>query len=43
MVRSNAEAEYKTMTLVICEIIWLKQLLKEPKFESFQMHVVCDN
>jgi len=27
--RSSAEAEYRAMPLVTCELIWLKQLLKE--------------
>ena len=32
------------MTLVTCELIGLKQLLKVLKYElSFQMHLICDN
>lgn len=27
--RSKAKNEYKVMTLVTCELIWLKQFLKE--------------
>ena len=29
LARSSAETEYRTMTLVACELIWLKQLRKE--------------
>ena len=32
--RSSAEAEYRAMALVTCELIWLKQLLKELQFEN---------
>jgi len=32
--RSSAEAEYRVMALVACELIWLKQLLKELQFEK---------
>jgi len=32
------------MTLVICELIWLKQLFNEPKFEkNSQMLLICAN
>jgi len=42
--RSSAEAEYKAMASVTCELIWLKQLLKELKFEEdIQMMLTCDN
>ena len=42
--RSSAEAEYRAMALVICELIWLKQLLKELQFEeATQMTLICDN
>jgi len=42
--RSSAEVEYKTMTSTTCELIWLKQLLKELRFEEFtQMTLICDN
>jgi len=42
--RSNAEAKYTTITLILCELIWLKQLFKEHKFEeSSEIHLVCDN
>ena len=27
--RSSVEAEYKVMALAACELIWIKQLLKE--------------
>jgi len=44
MKRSKAKAKYKTVTLFTYESMWLKQLLKELKFEeSFQMHLLCDN
>lgn len=42
--RSSAEAEYKAMVLVTCELIWLKQLLKELQFEEARpMTLICDN
>ncbi|KAL1291116.1 hypothetical protein AAHE18_20G178400 [Arachis hypogaea] len=42
--RSSAEAEYRAMALATCELIWLKQLVKELKFcESSKMELVCDN
>ena len=42
--RSSAEAEYKVMALAACELIWLKQLLKELQFgEVTQMTLICDN
>ena len=44
MTRSSAEAEYQTMTLATCELIWLKQLLQELRFgKDEQMTLVCDN
>ena len=43
MTRSNAEAEYRAMALATCELIWLKQLLQELRFEKDgQMTLVCD-
>jgi len=42
--RSNAEAEYRVMASTTCELVWLKQLLKELKFEDVnQMTLICDN
>jgi len=42
--RSSAEAEYMVMTLVTCELIWLKQLLKELQSEEARpMMFICDN
>jgi len=42
--KSSAEAKYKAMVLATCEIIWLKQLLKELQFgEVTQMTLICDN
>ena len=44
MARSSAEAEYRAMALAACELIWLKQLLKELQFgEVTQMTLICDN
>ena len=34
MGRSSAEAEYRVMALVTCELIWLKQILQELRFEN---------
>jgi len=42
--RSSAETEYRVMALAVCELIWLKQLLKELQFgEVTQMTLICDN
>ena len=42
--RSSAEAELRSTTLGICEILWLKMLLKELRIESkFLLRVYCDN
>ena len=42
--RSSAEAEYRVMTLITCELIWLKQLIQELRFEKDgQITLVCDN
>ena len=41
---SNVEVEYLAMTLATCELICLKQLLQELRFEKDdQMMLVCDN
>jgi len=42
--RSTAEAEYRAMTLSLCEMLWLKGLLKELRVlrnETMMLH--CDN
>ena len=42
--RSSVEAEYQTMALATCELIWLKQLLQELGCsEVKQMKLICDN
>lgn len=42
--RSSAEAEYRAMAMATCELVWVKQLLKELKFgEISKMELVCDN
>src|ERR1044072_2302498 len=42
--RSSAEAEYRAMASATCELIWLKQLLKELRFgDATQMTLICDN
>ena len=41
---SSSEAEYRAMASATCELIWLKQLLKELRFgEVTQMTLICDN
>jgi len=30
--RSSAKAEYRSMALATCELVWIKQLLQELKF-----------
>ncbi|XP_014522256.1 uncharacterized protein LOC106778782 [Vigna radiata var. radiata] len=32
--RSSAEAKYRVMTLATCELVWLKQLLKDLQFRD---------
>ena len=42
--RSSAETEYRAMALASCELIWLKQLIREFKFEeAAQITLICDN
>ena len=42
--RSSAETKYRVMASAACELIWLKQLLKELQFgEVTQMTLICDN
>ena len=42
--KSSAEAEYRAMTMAICELIWLKHLLRESRFgKDEQMKLICDN
>ncbi|XP_058764751.1 uncharacterized mitochondrial protein AtMg00810-like [Vicia villosa] len=40
--RSSAVAEYRAMAMATCELIWLKQLLKELQIEE-SMTLICDN
>ena len=42
--RFSAEAEYRTMTLATCKLIWLRHLLQELTFgKDEQMKLICDN
>ena len=42
--RFSAEVEYRAMTLVTCELIWLKHLLQELSYgKDEQMKLICDN
>ena len=42
--RSSAEVELRSTTLGICEILWLKILLKEPRIESeLPLRIFYDN
>jgi len=42
--RSSAEAEYRAMTSLTCELIWVKQFLQEIGFCNIQpMKMYCDN
>ncbi|RZB60128.1 Retrovirus-related Pol polyprotein from transposon RE2 [Glycine soja] len=42
--RSSAEAEYRSMTMVTCELMWIKQFLQELRFcEELPMKLYCDN
>ncbi|RVW12305.1 Retrovirus-related Pol polyprotein from transposon RE2 [Vitis vinifera] len=41
---SSAEAEYRAMTLAICELIWLKQSFSGVEiWKDEQMKLICDN
>ena len=39
--RSSVEDEYRAMTLATCELIWLKQLLKELEFGDSGLCTLC--
>jgi len=40
---SNAEAKYSTMTSASCELMWLKQMLKELRYGKVtQMSLISD-
>jgi len=42
--RSSAKAEYRVMFSTTCELVWLKQLLRELQFgDVTQMTLICDN
>ena len=42
--RSSAEVEYRAIALATCELVWLKQLLKELQFGDVnQITLICDN
>jgi hypothetical protein len=42
--RSTAKAEYRAMALALCEMIWLKGLLKELRvLKNDTMSLQCDN
>ena len=42
--KSSAEAEYRAMAQGICEVLWIKTLLKELSFEPKEpMKIYCDN
>ena len=42
--RYSAEAEYRTIDVIICELVWIKQLLGELKFGKIdKMKLICDN
>ena len=44
MARSSVEAEYRLMAQRVCEVLWLKRVLKELKrLISFPLKLYCDN
>jgi hypothetical protein len=44
VVRSSAEAEYKAMTLSLCEMMWVKSLLSEVHlFRGESLQLLCDS
>ena len=44
VVRSSADAEYPAMALMVCELIWVKQLIQGLKFcETGTMKLICED
>ena len=44
VVRFSAEAEYKTIAMTTCQLVWLKQLVGElAETQSLTMKLFCDN
>ena len=42
--RSSAEAEFRSVALGICELVWIKSLMKELRMTTeFPMKLYCDN
>lgn len=42
--RSSAEAEYRSTALAVCEVMWIKQLLKDLGIKnSSATSIYCDN
>lgn len=42
--RSSTEAEFRTMTQGICELLWLKMILEDLKIKSDEpLRLYCDN
>lgn len=42
--RSSAEAEYRGMAIGVCELLWLKNLMKDLGFsQRTAMNLYCDN
>lgn len=42
--RSSAEAEYRSMALTVCELLWLSYLLKDFHITvPLPVHLYCDN
>jgi hypothetical protein len=41
--RSTAEADYRAMVLGLCEMLWLKGLLKELRLRNETTRLHCDN
>ena len=42
--KSSAEAEYRVMTIITCELMWLKQLIEELGVTQVKsMQLICDN
>lgn len=44
LARSTVEAEYRSLTMIICEVLWVKQLLKELGLKHLGCTpIFCDN
>jgi len=41
--KSSANREFRAMALGVCELLWIKIILKDLRIESELMNLYCDN